>query len=92
MTVEDLLRRGRRVGDGPVEHGRLCDQADGVVRDPLPENDIRVVDVRLDLLLRLDVEYLKCPAGYAKTKSQQNLASKVYRTHPSTLGSSCVDA
>ena len=59
MAVEDLLRRRRRVGDGPVVHCGLRHEAEGRVVDPLPEDDVLVVDVRLDFLLRLNVEDLQ---------------------------------
>ena len=63
MAVEDLLRRGRRVGDGPVVHCGLRHEAEGRVVDPLPEDNVLVIDVRLDFLLRLDVKHLKCATG-----------------------------
>ena len=63
MAVEDLLRRGRRVGDGPVVNRRLRDEAEGRVRNPFPEDDVLVTDVGLDLLLSLDVEDLECATG-----------------------------
>lgn len=63
MAVEDLLRRGRRVGNGPVVHCGLRHEAEGRVVDPLPEDNVLVIDVRLDFLLRLDVKHLKCATG-----------------------------
>lgn len=57
MAVKDLLGR-ILVGDGPVVHSRFGDHANGRFRDPLPENDILVVYVRLDLLLAFNVEDL----------------------------------
>ena len=63
MAVEDLLRRGRRVGDGPMVNRRLRDEAEGRVRNPFPEDDVLVTDVGLDFLLSLDVEDLECATG-----------------------------
>ena len=63
MAVEDLLRRRRRVGDGPVVDSSLGDEAKRRVAYPLPEGDVLVVDVRLDLLLGLNIEDLERAAG-----------------------------
>jgi hypothetical protein len=46
-----------------VVDGTLRDHADDRVRHPFPKDDVLVVDVGLDLLLGLDVEYLERPAS-----------------------------
>jgi hypothetical protein len=34
----------------------ICDNTDGLVRYPLPENDVFAVNMRLDLFLRVNIE------------------------------------
>jgi hypothetical protein len=57
MAVEDFLGCSL-VGDGPVVHSGVGNHANSSFRDPLPENDVLVVCVRLDLLLGFNVEDL----------------------------------
>ena len=64
MPVENLRRRGSRVGDRPVVDSGVRDHPNYRVRHPLPEHDILIVDVGLDFLLRLDVEHLKGSTSY----------------------------
>ena len=64
MAVEDLLRRGGSVGNGPVVHSGVCDETKVGVGSPPPEDDVLVVNVGLDFLLRLNIEDLQCPASY----------------------------
>ena len=64
MAVEDLLRWGGAIGDCPVVDGRLGDHADSRVGYPFPEHNVLVANMRLDLLLRLDVENLQCALRY----------------------------
>lgn len=45
----------------PVVHGSVCDEAQRVLADPLPEDDILVHGCRLQLLLVVQVEDLDCP-------------------------------
>jgi hypothetical protein len=40
-----------------VENRRFSDQSNGSIRDPFPENHVRIVDMGLDLLLVLKVKY-----------------------------------
>jgi hypothetical protein len=63
VAVEYLLRRRRLVGNCPVENGRFGDHSDSSVRDPFPENHVRIVDMRLDLLLSVNVKYLQSPSS-----------------------------
>lgn len=44
-------------------HRGVSDHSECGVCDPLPKDDVFVVDMRLDLLLRLDVEDLECPGS-----------------------------
>ena len=54
-----------RVGavEVPVEDGRLGDDAERLLAEPLPEDDLLVHQVGLELLLCRDVEHLELPAG-----------------------------
>ena len=65
MAVEDLLGWGGAIGDCPVVDGRLGDHADSRVGHPFPEHNVLVANMRLDLLLRLDVENLQRTLGWA---------------------------
>lgn len=67
MAVEDLLWRRVWVCDGPVVHRSVRDHSNGRLRNPLPKNDIFVVDMRFHLLLGLNVEYLQCPCSYRRS-------------------------
>ena len=71
MTVEDLLGRRRRVGNGPVVDRGLGDEAKGGVVDPFPEDDVLVADMGLDLLLGLDVKDLECSTGWRRSQSMR---------------------
>lgn len=64
MTIEDFLRGGCLVGDCPVVYGAFCDHSNGSIRHPFPEYDVFIVDVRFDLLLRFNVEDLKCTGSF----------------------------
>lgn len=64
VAVEHFHGRRGGVCDGPVIYGSFRDEAEGIVVDPLPEHDVLVVHVRLDLLLRLEIRDLeRAPAG-----------------------------
>ena len=63
MAVENLLRAGCGVADGPVENGGLRHKADGSFGNPFPENDVLVAVVRFNLLLRFNVKDLQCSLG-----------------------------
>ena len=63
MAVEDLLREGGHVGDGPMVDSCLRDEGESGITDPFPENNIFVADMGLNLLLSLDVENLQCTTG-----------------------------
>ncbi|KAI3480029.1 hypothetical protein L1887_57805 [Cichorium endivia] len=62
VAVKHLGGRGVAL-DGPVEYGGFGDEAEGGVVDPLPEGDVVVHEMRLDLCLCLDVEDLELPRG-----------------------------
>lgn len=49
MPVEDLLWRRSAIGCRPVVYRGFGDDANSRVIDPLPEDNFRVVEVRLDL-------------------------------------------
>lgn len=83
VTLEDL--DGRVLGDGvggrggsvgdPVVDGGVGDDAEGGVGDPGPEDDVAVHEVRLDLLLELNVEDLELALGCStRAKSGQLLS------------------
>ena len=57
VTVKYFLRC-RLVVNGPVVHSGVSDHANSGFRDPLPEDDVLIVCVRLDLLLGFNVEDL----------------------------------
>ena len=46
-----------------MKDGGVGDHADGCVIHPLPENNLFRAHMRLNLRLRLDVEYLKLKSG-----------------------------
>ena len=75
VPVEYLLGRGGRVGGGPVVDGRFCHDSDGVVRYPLPEDNLLRVGVRFNLGLCLDVEYLQRPTGCTRNVVSQQSRS-----------------
>jgi hypothetical protein len=55
------LRRWRGgVTNHPMVHGRFSDNADCRIRDPFPENDVLVANVRLHLLFSVNVEDSEC--------------------------------
>ena len=58
MAVENLLRRRCLVSNCPVVHRGIRDHSNRRVVDPFPEYDIFIIDVRLDFLLCLNIEYL----------------------------------
>lgn len=58
MAIKYLLWGRSRVVYCPVIDGGLCDEANGGIRDPFPEDNILAVHVRLDLGLCLDIENL----------------------------------
>jgi hypothetical protein len=43
----------------PVVYRGLCDDTEGLWRDPLPKDDLLVHEMSLELLLRADVEDLE---------------------------------
>ena len=60
---------GGSVGD-PVVDRAVGDDTEGRGRDPVPESDIFVHQVRFDLLLELDVEDLELPGGCGRMMSE----------------------
>lgn len=71
MTVEDLLGSRRRVADRPMVDGSLCDKTESRVVDPFPKDDVLVANVRLHLLLGLDVKDLECSTGWRRSQSMR---------------------
>ena len=67
MPVEHLLRGRSRVGYGPVINRGLRHDSDGIFRYPFPEGDVLSISVGFDLGLGLDIEYLQCPTGCARS-------------------------
>jgi hypothetical protein len=63
MSVEDLLRWACSIFDSPMEDSRLANEAEGAIVNPLPKYDVFVDNVRLDLLLRVNVKHLKLARG-----------------------------
>lgn len=93
MPVEDLLWWGGGVRNRPMEDSGLSHHTDSSLRDPLPEDDIHVVYVRLDLLLGFDIENLQCSASYkGKRVRPDRVQTSNDHTHTSRPGFSGEDA
>ena len=43
---------------------RFRHDADDLVRDPFPEDDVLVIDMRFDFALRVNIKYLQCLVGF----------------------------
>lgn len=66
MAVKDFLWGGRGICYAPVIYRGICNDAYCRLGNPLPENDVFVVLVGLDLLFRVDVKNLKSPGSYCR--------------------------
>ena len=81
MPVEHLLRWRSCVGYGPMINRGLRHDSDGAFRYPLPEGDVLSISVGFDLGLGLDIEYLQCPTGCARsTISSESCCQEVKRS------------
>jgi hypothetical protein len=64
MAVEGLQGRGCLVCDGPAVNGCVGNYSNCCFRDPLPNYNPLVVDVRFYFPLRVNTENLECAAGW----------------------------